>query len=119
MNQAFRHYYVAEYETALQEAGEALDTFEEIGDLVGVGNVLAGFGQLNWSLGDYEAALDALHRSVAIFREVGSDRRRAWSLNAMGGVYEATETWTSPWTVTEKASSSSRTTVTSWVWDEL
>ena len=48
MNQAFRHYYVAEYETALQHAGEALDTFEEIGDLDGVGNVLSGFGHLNF-----------------------------------------------------------------------
>jgi signal transduction histidine kinase len=89
LNGAYRDYFVADYDIALEKAREALALFEELGDAEGRANVLGGLGLVYWSVGDLEGAIASLHEGTEFFRESGNEEREAWGLTSLGGVYES------------------------------
>ena len=77
LSSAHRDYFEAEYDQAIEKGAEALGIFERLAEREGIGNVQMGLGMVYWSLGDFEKAVESLHRSIEIFRELGlTDERR-------------------------------------------
>jgi tetratricopeptide (TPR) repeat protein len=75
LNSAYGDYFSADYEVALEKGREALERFEENGDPMGLGNTELGLGLVYWSVGDFEQAVQSLHRGIEIFREHGVPER--------------------------------------------
>jgi two-component system NtrC family sensor kinase len=46
-------------------------------------------GLIQWSLGDYEWAIECLHRATQCSRDAGSLENEGWALTSLGGIYEA------------------------------
>jgi signal transduction histidine kinase len=81
--------FIGEYETALKESRDAFVTLEGAGDAAWMAKCLIAEALIYWSLGDYEGAIDSLHRSIELCREVGSLTGEGWAFTTLGGVYEA------------------------------
>lgn len=89
LNLAGHQFFVAEYETALNNIREALADLEGTDDTEGKARASLFQAYVYWSLGDYEWAIETFHRSIQLFQEVGDPEQEGWALNALGGVYDA------------------------------
>jgi hypothetical protein len=55
-------FFLAEYDSAVEEARRAFVSFEASADELGLSRVILMQGLIHWSLGDYEAAPQHFHR---------------------------------------------------------
>jgi len=89
LNAAYRDYFVARYDLAMNKGLESLEIFEALDEPLGIGNVRMGIGMIYWSLGDYELAVAHLHAANQLLHEHGAADREPWGLTTLGGVYES------------------------------
>lgn len=66
----------------------ALSLFEDAEDDRGIASTVDDLGKLWWLRGDYQRALEATQRSLAMRRKLGDRRSIALSLNNLGLVYQ-------------------------------
>jgi non-specific serine/threonine protein kinase len=76
----------ADYDGSIPLCTESLALFEELGDLLGMGQVLYVLGMTAEGQGDFDRARRLLLESLAVCRKAGDKRRMAVSLNSIGEV---------------------------------
>lgn len=81
------HYYLNQYDEALEFYREALALNEELGRKDGIANVLGNIGVILGAQGKFEEALEAHERSLSLERELGDREGVAIALNNIGEVY--------------------------------
>ncbi len=68
---------------------EALDYFEQCGDLYEMASVMVSLGLNAFHLGAYPEAERLLQRSISILVDIGEDWRKAFALHTLGGLIYA------------------------------
>jgi predicted ATPase/class 3 adenylate cyclase len=76
----------ADYDGSIRLCTMSLALFQELGDLLGTGQVLYVLGMAAEGQGDFERAKRLLLESLAVCRKAGDKRRMAVSLNSIGEV---------------------------------
>ena len=80
------HYYVGDYDTALDYLEQALAITQEIGDKASEGTTLNNISQIYSTRGDYDTALKYLEQSLAIQRAIGDKVGEGTTLNNLAGI---------------------------------
>jgi signal transduction histidine kinase len=83
---AFANYSRSDHKQALQQAQEAMDIFEREGECNWIPEVLIVMYLTEWSLGNYQTAVDLGLRAMKLYEEVGNIEGLAWSYTAAGGI---------------------------------
>jgi two-component system NtrC family sensor kinase len=84
---AFFDFFRADYGQALTKAHECAPVLREHGGPEDWANVLLLEGMVHWSLGDFELALDSLHRGYELSQECGYAYGDGWTLTSLGSIY--------------------------------
>jgi len=85
------YYFKAEYIEVLTYWQESLNTFDSIGDKIGVANMSSNLGAVHFSQGDDTKAIEYHLRSLKVSEEAGEKLRIATSLINIGAVYSNRE----------------------------
>lgn len=86
---AITAFYAGEFEQAITLAQESLQTAVAGGDGDGQAFAASFLGSCHKALGNYAAAADYFHRSVAVYEQMGDDLGRAMTLNNLGNLAQA------------------------------
>jgi signal transduction histidine kinase len=81
-------FYEARYGAVFEKTRRAMDVFIRYNDEIGLAKAHFMEAFAHWSLGDYQWAIERLHRSFELFEQVGSEEEQAWCLTSTGGVFE-------------------------------
>lgn len=85
---AGRDFFTAAYEDALEKCRSALGKIADASDPVWECRLRLMEGLVHWSTGDFESALEALHRSAELARDTGQSEMYGWALTSLGGVHD-------------------------------
>ena len=84
---AYFDFFKADYGSALNKAQECAPILRELGTPEDRSNVLLLEGMVHWSLGDFELALDSLHRACEISQACNHAYGVGWNLTSLGSIY--------------------------------
>lgn len=84
---AYFDFFKADYGLALQKARESAPVLRELGEPRDRANVLLLEGLIHWSLGDFELALDSLHRCHEVSSTSGYGYGEGWALSSLGSIH--------------------------------
>ncbi len=87
-NLGVAHYFLGEYEKAIDYLEQTLAIAREIGDLKGEADSLGNLGSAYLSLGQYQKAINHHQENRAIARKIGDLQGEANSLNNLGVAYQ-------------------------------
>ncbi len=76
-----------QFREALQSFQQALEIYQEIGDLKGEADSLNNLGLVYLNLGEYQKAIEYYQQSLPVFQQIGNHKGEANSLNNLGLVY--------------------------------
>lgn len=86
-NLGIAHYFLADYDRALELYERSLDVSERLGSKEAVANALNNIGVIHYVRGDYDRTLDYYSRALELRRETGDRTGLAKSYNNLGNVY--------------------------------
>jgi len=78
---------IHDFQQSLEQHRKCIEVMEGRPELWLVARALSGVGQALYELGKSQEALDALHRSLALFREIGHAMGEARALDDIGSIY--------------------------------
>jgi class 3 adenylate cyclase/Tfp pilus assembly protein PilF len=85
------YYFKAEYIDVLVFWQQSLQTFEQIGEKVGIANMSSNLGAVHFSQGDDNKAIEYYLQSLKVSEEIGDKLRIATALVNIGAVYSNKE----------------------------
>ncbi|MCK4765148.1 MAG: tetratricopeptide repeat protein [Candidatus Aminicenantes bacterium] len=77
-----------DYDSAIEQYHEAMEIFENTGDISGVSNSLVQIGMIYQYKGDYDTALKQYEKSLQIKEQIGDRKGLSSSLRQIGMIYQ-------------------------------
>ena len=85
--QGYFDFFKADYGGALAKARESAPILRDQGGPEDRANVLLLEGAVHWSLGDFELALELLHKSIEFSHGCDHAYGDGWALTSLGSIY--------------------------------
>ncbi len=78
------YFRLSDFQKSREYINRAFDLFAELCDARGQGECRTIIGLLNWSTGDYPAAIDQHNKALEIFQSIGDKKNEATACNNIG-----------------------------------